>query len=211
MVENIYIGGIREIPLAELVEMHASRRPARVEDFPFAGSVPYIDIKALESAPPNRYTVVSDSLMREQDLVMVKDGYRSGKVFHAKKGVAASTLAILKPKWEGIRMDYLYCYLSYCYEDFQNRIAGMTIGHLDMKYLRNLLIPVPEVSIQKEIAEKYQRLESLINETKEKSLRLKELSELMGEKGLKAESDSLKQQVEMIQKAWLHQIFDRKV
>ena len=209
MVDNVYKESIREIPLAELVWVRSARRPERVEEYPFNGSVPYIDIKALETASPCRYTEASNFIMSKQDLVMVKDGHRSGKVFHGMEGVAASTLIILSPGSNDISLDYLYCYLAYCYDDFQNRKRGTAVGHLDVRYLKDLLIPVPDIDIQREIAEKYQHIEMLADETKLKALRLKELSTALDNKGLKAASENLQQQVEMMKKAWLHQIFDR--
>ena len=209
MVDNVYKKLICEIPLAEVVWVRSSRRPERVEEYPFNGSVPYIDIKALETASPCRYTEASNFIMSKQDLVMVKDGHRSGKVFHGMEGVAASTLIILSPGSNDISLDYLYCYLAYCYDDFQNRKRGTAVGHLDVRYLKDLLIPVPDIDIQREIAEKYQHIEMLADETKLKALRLKELSTALDNKGLKAASENLQQQVEMMKKAWLHQIFDR--
>jgi type I restriction enzyme S subunit len=209
MVDNVYKESIREIPLFELVWLRSARRPERVEEYPFKGSVPYIDIKTLESATPSRYTEASNFIMSKQDLVMVKDGHRSGKAFHGKEGVAASTLIILSQVSNDISLDYLYCYLAYRYDDFQNRKRGTAVGHLDMRYLRDLLIPVPEMDIQRDVAEKYQHIEKLADETKLKALRLKELSTALDNKSLKAASENLQQQVEMMKKAWLHQIFDR--
>ena len=212
MEDSVYKDSIREIPLDYLVEIRSARKPDRVEDYPFDSSLPYIDIKALETATPSRYTEVSDFIMSKRDLVMVKDGHRSGKVFRSQEeGIAASTLVILSPKQDDVLMDYLYCYLDYCYEDLQNRKRGAIISHLDMRYLKNLLVPVPEKSKQSGIAEKYQRIETLVNETKTKVLRLKELSVAMGNKGLKTKCDNLHQQVEMMRKAWLHQIFGRAI
>ena len=42
MVDNVYKESIREIPLSELVWLRSARRPERVEEYPFKGSVPYI-------------------------------------------------------------------------------------------------------------------------------------------------------------------------
>ncbi len=209
MVDNVYKESILEIPLAELVWVRSARRPERVEEYPFNGSVPYIDIKALETASPCRYTEASNFIMSKQDLVMVKDGHHSGKVFHGKEGVAASTFIILSQVSNDISLDYLYCYLAYCYDDFQNRKRGTAVGHLDVRYLKDLLIPVPDIDIQRDIAEKYQRIETLADETKSKALRLKELATALDNKGLKAASENLQQQVEMMQKSWLHQVFSK--
>lgn len=210
MTENVYKDIIQELPLFELVNIRAARKPERVEDYPFDSSVPYMDIKVLESGTPSRYAKDAKFDIESGDIVMVKDGYRSGKAFRVQEnGVAASTMAILSPKQDTVKMDYLYCYLAYCYEDLQKRVRGEVIGHLDMDYLKQLIIPLPCQARQREIAEKYKRLESLTNKTKGKSSRLKEISIKLGDNELKKESENLYRQVEMILKSWLHQIFDR--
>ena len=140
---------------------------------------------------------------------MVKDGHRSGKVFHGMEGVAASTFVILSQGSNEISIEYLYCYLAYRYDDFQNRKRGTAVGHLDLRYLKDLLIPLPDINKQREVAEKYQFIETLVNETKVKALRLKELATALDNKSLKAASENLQMQVEMMHKAWLYQIFDR--
>ncbi len=209
MTENVYKAPLREMPLGELVWVRSARRPERVAEFPFKGSAPYIDIKALETASPSRYAEGAGLIISERDLVMVKDGHRSGKVFRAMEGIAASTLVVLSPDSNEVLLDYIYCYLTYCYEDLQRKKKGAFINHLDIQYLKHLMIPVLSFSKQRVIAEKYQRIESLTCETKEKTLRLKELSNVLGSKDLKIESENLNLQVEMIQKAWLHQIFNK--
>lgn len=209
MVDNVYNTSISEVPLSELVRIRPARKSERVEEYHFIGSSPYIDIKTLETATVSRYATGSDFRISDCDLVIVKDGHRSGKVFHAMEGIAASTFAIISHNSSDIIMDYLYCYLSYRYDDFQLRKRGETVGHLDMEYLIDLRIPVPDVNTQINVSEKYQRIENLAKNTKKKVLQLKELSVAMRNKELKNASDNLIQQVEMMQKAWLHQIFDR--
>lgn len=210
MTENVYKDTIQELPLFELVNIRAARKPERVEDYPFDSSVPYMDIKVLESGTPSRYAKDAKFNIERGDIVMVKDGYRSGKAFRAQEnGVAASTMVILSPNQDAVKMDYLYCYLAYCYEDLQKRVRGEAIVHLDMDYLKHLIIPLPCQVRQTKIAKKYKRLESLSNKMKEKSSRLKEISLKLGNNELKKESENLYWQVEMILKSWLHQIFDR--
>ena len=113
MVDSVYKESAREVVLTELVNIRSARKPERVEDYPFDSSVPYINIQALETETPNKFAGESSFIIGEKDLVIVKDGYRSGKVFFAQEGIAASTLAILSPMNNNVRMDYLYCYLSY--------------------------------------------------------------------------------------------------
>ena len=209
MIENIYKNNIREMRLVDLVNIRAARQPSRVENYPFDSSLPYMDIQALVSGNPERFAEKSGYIVGEEDILVVKDGYRSGRVFHAKEGIAASTLTILSPKGDEVQMSYLYCYLSYCYDDFQNRKKGSAIWHLDMNYLRQLNVPIPDRTLQQIIAEKYHGLEILAAEIRKKALQLKELSGELDNKKLKKQSESLNLQVEMTLKAWLYQIFKR--
>lgn len=211
MIDSVFKGTTRSYLLADLVYIHPARRPERIEDYPFGGALPYMDIQALETGNPLRYAEGMDYILKEKDLVIVKDGHRSGKVFRAKEGVAASTLTILTPRCPEIQMGYLYCFLSYCYEDFQSRLRGTTIAHLDMNYLRQMRIPIPDDGRQREIAEKYQRIENLVKAMKEKSASLMELSDKLGSNDMKDRCKSLSLQGDMTLKSWLHQVFGRKV
>lgn len=211
MADSIYKKNAPVYLLTDLVFIRPSGRSERVEDYPFKGSLPYMDIQALESGRPSRYAEGADSTIDYNDLVMVKDGHRSGKVFHGQEGISASTLTILSPKMEDLQMDYLYCYLAYCYDDFQSRKKGTTVGHLDMNFLRKLHVPLPDVTTQQEIAEKYQRIEALAVALRDKALRLTELSVKLGNKELKTKGEELSLYADMTAKAWLHQIFGRSI
>ena len=208
MADSVYKNLIQEVPLSNLVEIRSARKPERVEDYRFDSSLPYVDIKMLESGVSNRFAEDNRFAFNSDDLIMVKDGYRSGKVFRTQEeGIAASTLVVLSLKQDYVLVDYLYCYLTYCYEHFQINIKGDFISHLDMNYLKQLKVPVPSLSKQKEIAEQYLKIESRAKDAMEKSLRLKDLSLKLKSKELKEASEYLNKQVEMIQKSWLNQIF----
>lgn len=211
MIDNIYTTDVMEMPLAELVEIRSARRPNRVEERPFDSSLPYLNIKTLETGESVQYADETGFVLNKDDLVIVKDGYRSGKVFYAQEGIAASTLAVLRPKRRDVLTSYLYCYLSFCYDDLQKRLRGTSIGHLDMNYLRLMTIPVPDIAIQKEVADKLQRIETLTNELRQKTLRLKELSMEMNRKDLKKKCDDLSLQAELILKSWLNEVFKKSV
>ena len=211
MVDNIYKYQVQTALLGDIVNIRAARRPERVESYPFDSSLPYVNIRTLELGTPGLFTENSGGVMDKNDLVIVKDGSRSGKVFYAQEGVAASTLAVLSPKSDELNLNYLYCYLTYSYDDFQSRLRGSTIVHLDMNYLRQLKVPYPDVRMQNEIAEKYHNIEKLVNRLREKTLRLKEISIEAGNVELKKLSDNLNAEVDLIQKSWLHQVFKKTI
>lgn len=208
MVDSIYKGTTHEYLLTDLVYIHSARRPKRVDDYPFKGSLPYVDIQTLETGVASKYVEGDDYVLDKNDLVVVKDGHRSGKVFHAQKGVAASTFTILTPKNAEVQTGYLYCYLAYCYEDFQRRKRGTTISHLDMNYLKRLMVPLPDVAKQREIAEKYERLESLVKTLNDRTSRLMDLSQKLKDRELKEKCDMLTLQSEDMLRSWLHQVFN---
>ena len=209
MVDNIYTVNIREMPLADLVEIRSARRPRRVEVRPLDSSSPYAPTTTLETGASGQYADKAGYVVGENDLVIVKDGYRSGKVFYAQEGIAASTLAVLSLKNDDVLTSYLYCYLSSRYGAFQQRVKGAAIGHLDMNYLKQMVIPVPDMATQQEVADKFQRIEELTNELKQKAQRLKELSMEMSRKDLKKKCDELNLQAEMTRKAWLNEVFKK--
>jgi len=211
MVDSIYKEYVLTVPLTDVVNIRAARRPERVENYAFDSSLPYVNIQTLELGTPEQFAEKSGFVIDKNDLVIVKDGARSGKVFYAREGIAASTLAILSPKSDELVVAYLYCYLASCYDDFQSRLKGSTIAHLDMNYLRNLEVPIPDVRIQEEVAGKYQKLENLTNALSEKSLRLKELAIELGSGDLKKKSEMLNEQVELMLKSWLHEVFNKAV
>lgn len=209
MIDNVYKEAIYEVALADLVDIRSARKPERVEDHPFDSSLPYMNIEALETGALNQFAERIGYTMNENDLVVVKDGSRSGKVFRAQGGIAASTMAILSARTQKVQMDYLYCYLTYCYDEFQSRLRGTAISHLDMNYLKQMVIPLPDEVIQKEIAEKYQRIESMVNKLEEKISRLVELSLKLENSELKKKCEKLNLQGGKMLKAWLHQVFKR--
>ena len=211
MIDNIYTASVQEMPLSDLVEIRSAKRPVRVEERPFDSSVPYVNIRTLETGASGQYADKTGLLVDENDLVIVKDGYRSGKVFYAKEGIAASTLTVLRPKSGEVVSGYLYCYLSYRYDDFQKRLRGAAIGHLDMDYVRRMVIPVPDMATQKEVAARYQCIETLTSELKQKVLRLKELSVEMSQKDMKTMCDELNLQAELTLKSWLNEVFKKPV
>lgn len=211
MIDNIYKGVIQEVELENLVSIRIARKPGRVEAHPFDSSLPYMNIQTLELGEQNQYAEYSGYVIGKNDLVIVKDGHRSGKVFRGQEGIAASTMAILSPKNEHIHIDYIYCYLIYCYEDFQSRLRGELIAHLDMNYLRQMRIPLPDVEKQRAIAVKYQHLETSANHMRDLASQLVDLSTKLANNELKKKGEALTLKVDMMLKAWLHQIFEKAV
>jgi len=209
MVWNVYESGAREVRLEDYIIIRAPRKAERIEDYPFDSSLPYLDLHALETGEVTKYAATSNAVVDESSLVIVKDGYRSGKVMRGQKGVAGSTLAVLTPDTDELLPGYLYSYLTYRYDDLQGNSRGTTINHLNTAYLRHMMIPLPSRVTQEQVGEKYQRVEMLAKQLQQDALKLKEVATRLGNKELQIMSEQLSGKAEQIMRAWLQQIFER--
>ena len=97
-----------------------------------AGLMPYVDIKAFETGRIESYTDGEKCLpCKEDDILIVCDGSRSGLVGKALNGYVGSTLA--KISAEGLTQDYLYYFLQVVFRN-------STAEHLLLEYIWMLQI-----------------------------------------------------------------------
>jgi len=85
--------------LGSLATLGKGKKPNKLDQFPWQGAVPYIDIEAFEKGNIRRYADPGSSLLVDAgDVLVVWDGARCGHVGKARtRGALGSTLATLKP------------------------------------------------------------------------------------------------------------------
>lgn len=146
-----------ETSLDKVVNSIKGKKPARLEDFEFDDSIPYLDIKALEFNQVRQYAdSKSSKIFDTDDIAIVWDGARSGWVSKTFFGAIGSTIAALRP----IRTNstFLYYFLLEKYPFINSNARGVGIPHVDPTVLWSLSFPLPPLSEQKRIANKLDAL-----------------------------------------------------
>jgi len=131
-------------------------------------TLPYIRIKDMEDGKINQKktvfvdvdkdTLMKGSMIEEGDLLLSVDG-TIGKVAVAPniRALVSSGIVVLKTKPEIVDNQYLFIALSSDKVKGQmaNLTTGLLIRHLTKRAVKQLMIPIPSLEKQKEIAAKH--------------------------------------------------------
>lgn len=119
------------------------------------GSLPYLLIETFENGSINYWTDERQPFVEVEDIVIIADGERSGKVLRFKKGILGSTLLMLKQKDTSYDFrNYAFLVLKSKENELMQHRTGSAIPHLDKSYLADLQIIIPQPpSILKEFNE----------------------------------------------------------
>ena len=137
--------------------------------------LPYLDIEALDKNSIRRYTNDLNCIQsKENDILVVCDGSRSGLVLNGKKGVVGSTLAIIDTP------NFLQPFIKLIFQDgfkrFNTSMKGAAIPHLDTKNLMKNLTGLQPIDEQKKIVNVVEKLISLCEQLKNKIFKVNNLS-----------------------------------
>lgn len=145
------------LSLGELIVYRKGRKPKVSNKQKFHNSIPYLDIKAIETGEVTNWVDEnSSSICNEDELLMVWDGARSGWIGKAQHGAIGSTIMSLKPII--INTDYLYHYLKMNYNYLNSNTKGTGIPHVNSEILLNLRIPFAPLQEQDRIAKKLNKV-----------------------------------------------------
>lgn len=145
------------VSLKDVTKNVKGKKPKIQSEIEFEGSIPYMDIKALEYNVIRQFAdIESSKLFEEGDVAMVWDGARSGWVSKTNFGAIGSTLVAFKPI--KLNSDYLFYYLLEKYPFINSNTRGVGIPHVDPTVLWALKFPLPPLSEQNRIVEKLDRL-----------------------------------------------------
>ena len=133
------------------------KKPKIQSEVEFEGSIPYMDIKALEYNVIRQFADIESSKhFEEGDVAMVWDGARSGWVSKTNFGAIGSTLVAFKPI--KINSNYLFYYLLEKYPFINSNARGVGIPHVDPTVLWSLEFPLPPLPEQNRIVTKLDAL-----------------------------------------------------
>ena len=126
-------------------------------------TVPYINIRAFESGAAEEFAEPGEYPMcKEDDVLIVWDGARSGLVGRGVSGYIGSTLAHIS--CESLGNNFLFYFLQSKYGDINSRTKGVGIPHVDPQILYPIEVPLPNETEQRrivaEIEKQFTRLEA---------------------------------------------------
>ena len=142
--------GWEEEEVDKLVTFKKGKKPQRLKLTPFDNSVPYLDIKALETGIIDQYAEVeSSNLADENDLLIVWDGSRAGWIGLGRIGAIASTIMAIRPFL--IDKLYFYYFLQSQYNTIKSQQKGVGVPHVDSELFGKLTVPIAPFSEQQRI------------------------------------------------------------
>ncbi|AUN97333.1 hypothetical protein C0V70_04245 [Bacteriovorax stolpii] len=139
-----------------------------VREFKPDGNIDYESSAHISQA---RFDESPEIMLKENDVLLCKDGSTIGKVTIVKNlkepTTVNSSIAVMTP-FKGVSADYLFYYLKApLFQTLvQSRIQGAAIPHIFQKDLRALFIPLPPSKEQERIAKKLDVMFEAINSLK---------------------------------------------
>jgi len=129
----------------DLFEFQKGKTPKNKSKEKKEGYLKYLTISVL-SGKKTVYGKPTEKniLVNENDVVMVMDGSRSGKIFFGTSGIVASTLAKLNIINDNISNGFIYLLAKYYEKEFMKNTTGSAVPHADKKYILNKKIAIPK-------------------------------------------------------------------
>jgi len=158
--------------LREVVSNKKGKLPRQLDENPWSGSIPHIDIDAFERGNVKRHSDRESAvIVQKGDLIVVWDGARCGLVGKAPfEGSLGSTLMTLKPLQ--INSNYLFFILRIYFKIINSNPRGIGIPHVEPDIFWNLEIPLPPLAEQQRIVVCIETLLSHINASRERLRRV---------------------------------------
>ncbi|MES2060013.1 MAG: restriction endonuclease subunit S [Patescibacteria group bacterium] len=118
------------------------------------GMLPYLGARFMRGSKDAEFALIEDRnsiAVSKKDLVIICDGSKSGDMFSGFEGVLSSTMGKMEFDDSVIEPNYLKRFLDLNFDLFNGAKKGAAIPHLDFNMFKNLEIPLPPISEQKEI------------------------------------------------------------
>ena len=173
--DSILPAGWKSAVLRDLLLHRKGKKPKRLDDAQWRGSVPYIDIEAFETGRIRKYADPDSSvLVQNGDVIAVWDGARCGHVGKVpRRGALGSTLMAFTST--SVHEGYLLRFLQLLYETINSNPRGTGIPHVDPELFWNLEMPIAPVEEQKRIVAKIEELLPKVKAVRERLIRVKEI------------------------------------
>ena len=141
------------------------------------GATRYIQIEDLHGGDNQRYTNQSGVTVSIDDIIIAWDGANAGKVGTGLVGTLGSTIARIRFTNSNIHTKYIYWHLNSKFEQIKRQRIGATIPHVNGVALKNIEIPIPPLSVQRQVADIIDHANALHQKDQELLQKYKELSQ----------------------------------
>ncbi|MGC8580711.1 MAG: restriction endonuclease subunit S, partial [bacterium] len=141
------------VKLKDLIKLIKGKKPKIIDTENKSGYLPYLTANYLQTNTPEFFVYPDENtiIVNEDDIILTLDG-SAGDFFYGKKGVLCSTMAKLEVKENDIDKKFLFYLLKSKEYLIKNQIRGTTVPHVDKNVLENILIYLPSLSEQQQIA-----------------------------------------------------------
>jgi len=136
-----------------IAEFSKGKNPELLFDNYSDGLYPYLSMDSLRGKVDSKYAEYKKGLVlvRDNQPLIIWDGSNSGEFVLGKKGLLSSTMASACLIYE-IQEKY-YWYICICIEpEMRKHATGMGIPHVNGEELRRIVLPLPELNEQTQIA-----------------------------------------------------------
>jgi len=168
----------RVVRLGEVVKLTKGRKPDELIPKYQFGALPYLTADYFRNRLPTEWVPAQYlsklPLCSKEDVVLIWDGSKAGQVFIGLEGVLASTMVRIDPEKQ-IERHYLYYFLLTQFDLLNSKTTGTTIPHVNKELFRNLPIPLPPLSEQREIARMLQAIDAKITAEERRRAALEDL------------------------------------
>jgi type I restriction enzyme S subunit len=117
------------------------------------------------------------TFVKPEDVIIAWDGANAGTIGYGLRGLIGSTLARLSIISEDVDTDYLGRFLQSKFRDIRDNCTGATIPHVSKAFLISLKIPLPPLSVQKQIAAVLEKADTLRNQCQQMEQELNALAQ----------------------------------
>jgi len=142
------------IAIGDLVTITKGKKPVELHNAPGPGRVRLLQIDDLRPGATEKYAPAQNGMViaRPSDIVIAWDGANAGTSSFGLSGAIGSTLAILRPRRDGIHTGFLGHFVRASQPLLRARAKGATVPHLDPEVLQSLPVSLPPLAEQRRIA-----------------------------------------------------------
>jgi len=150
--------------VGDRIKIIKGTKPDEVMKEPVDGAEKYLVVGTF-TGEEKKYAV-DDGAPRgkPEDVIMIMDGSKSGRVYPGGHGILGSTMASIRP--DGINPTFLYFFLERAFNRINSATKGSAVPHTDKDFVRSLKYKITSLDEQRKIASVLYTVDQAVQNTK---------------------------------------------